>query len=375
MHRRDFIQCVGGGVIFAATAKAAWSAVTGDDVWIAPGQTEPEVRRKALSYAILAPNPHNMQPWLVDLSTPDEVVLRIDPTRLLPVTDPFDRQITIGCGAFIELFCLAAGRLGRRVEVSAFPEGEPDGRLDHRPIARMRLSEGATPAPLFSAITQRRTNRNAHRNAPVSQTQIAELVGAATTEGLMAGGMVQGEVRDKLRDLTLKAMLIEQSDRAANNESADRTFLGAREVAAHPWGIPIRGGNIEWLIGLGVVSRDGLKTPGSLAFKGQTDMMRQTANSTQAYGWIVSSGNRRVHQIAAGRAYARFALKAETLGLAIQPNSQALQEYAAMAGCFRDVHAVLAPKGGRIQMLARIGYADQVPHAPRRGLDPLIRSA
>ena len=375
MHRRDFIQCVGGGIIFAASPNAAWSGVTGDEVWVAPGQTEQDLRRKALSYAILAPNPHNMQPWRVDLSSPDEVVLRIDPTRLLPVTDPLDRQITIGCGAFIEFLCLAAGQFGRHVEVVPFPEGEPEGRLDHRPIARMRLSEGTTPSPLFSAITQRRTNRNVHRNAPVSQAHIAELVGAASRDGVLAGGVAQGELRDKLRDLTLKAMLIEQSDRAANNESADRTFLGARDVAAHPWGIPIRGGNIEWLIGLGVVSREGLKTPGSLAFRGQTDMMRQTAKSTQAYGWIVSQGNRRVHQIAAGRAYARFALKAEALGLAIQPNSQALQEYAAMAGCFRDLHALLAPKGRRIQMLARIGYADQVPHAPRRGLDPLLRSA
>ncbi|MFZ4069916.1 MAG: hypothetical protein ACOYJ6_07400, partial [Caulobacterales bacterium] len=33
--------------------------------WRAPGAGEADPRRYALAHAILAPNPHNMQPWLV----------------------------------------------------------------------------------------------------------------------------------------------------------------------------------------------------------------------------------------------------------------------------------------------------------------------
>ena len=51
--------------------------------------TEP--RKRALSYAILAPNPHNRQPWLVDLSQQDLIVLHIDSDKMLPHTDPFNR--------------------------------------------------------------------------------------------------------------------------------------------------------------------------------------------------------------------------------------------------------------------------------------------
>ena len=36
-----------------------------------------------------------------------------------------------------------------------------------------------------------------------------------------------------------------------------------------------------------------------------------------------------------------------------------------MAGPFAQVHALLAPAGERIQMLARIGYAAAVPPSPR----------
>ena len=55
-----------------------------------------EPRMQALSYAILAPNPHNRQPWLVDLQVDGQVTLYVDQTRLLPHTDPFSRQIVAG---------------------------------------------------------------------------------------------------------------------------------------------------------------------------------------------------------------------------------------------------------------------------------------
>jgi hypothetical protein len=36
-------------------------------VWAESNLPKSDIRRQLLSYAILAPNPHNMQPWLVDL--------------------------------------------------------------------------------------------------------------------------------------------------------------------------------------------------------------------------------------------------------------------------------------------------------------------
>lgn len=76
----------------------------------ATATTDPDPRVRALAWAVLAPNPHNRQPWLVKLpdSRPDEVWLHCDLDRRLPVTDPLDRQILIGFGCFAELFRLAA---------------------------------------------------------------------------------------------------------------------------------------------------------------------------------------------------------------------------------------------------------------------------
>ncbi len=57
MDRRDFIRLVGGGVVLAAGASTASCAPPGADpraAWDNPGEGETDIRRKALSFAILA---------------------------------------------------------------------------------------------------------------------------------------------------------------------------------------------------------------------------------------------------------------------------------------------------------------------------------
>jgi hypothetical protein len=51
---------------------------------------------------VLGPNPHSRQAWLIRLEGAGSVALFCDLERRLPETDPFDRQIVIGLGAFVE---------------------------------------------------------------------------------------------------------------------------------------------------------------------------------------------------------------------------------------------------------------------------------
>lgn len=85
MPRRRFIAILGGGLILAAGSAFAGFALTRTPhqalaAWDEAGQYN-EPRRFALSYAILAPNPHNLQPWQVDLSEPDVVTVLDDVGR------------------------------------------------------------------------------------------------------------------------------------------------------------------------------------------------------------------------------------------------------------------------------------------------------
>jgi len=169
MQRRGFIRILGGGIVLAVGA----GTVAGCSVfevppsavaaWQGPPQ-EMDLRRSVLSYALLAPNPHNMQPWLADLGTAGEIALRLDTQRLLPVTDPNGRQILMGAGAFLELLAMAAAERGHRAEVVLFPEGEPGQRLDGKAFAKVRLvaDAGVARDPLFAQVLARRTDRRAY---------------------------------------------------------------------------------------------------------------------------------------------------------------------------------------------------------------------
>lgn len=198
MNRRQVLTVVGGACIVAACAPGRDPA----SAWIDPGRGETDPRRRALAWAILAPNPHNMQPWLVDLRTPGEATLHVAPDRLLPQTDPFNRQIVIGSGAFLELMRMAAAREGWRSTVESFPQGEPQPRLDPRPLARVRF-EPARPErdPLLDAVLARRTNRSPFTERPVAAADAERVAAAARRPGVLAQATV-----DPARTSALKAI-------------------------------------------------------------------------------------------------------------------------------------------------------------------------
>lgn len=369
MHRRDFIRVLGGGAVFAASG----CAPAGPDpraAWAHPGAGETETRRKALAWAILAPNPHNMQPWIVDLSVPDEITLSIDRTRLLPVTDPFNRQITIGCGAFLELLMMALTAQGQSATAELFPDGEPQPLLDDRPLFRVRLARADTrPDPLFAQVLQRRTNREPYLDRPVAVGAVAALT-ASVPAGPAVLTVETAPARvARLRDLVYQGGVIEAHTPAAHHESVDRTFIGARDVAAHPWGISLDNGMMTALNTAGVLTKAKMATPGTVAYDEALKYLKAGADTAQGFIWLITPDNSRASQILAGRAYVRANLAAAGQGLAMQPWSQGLQEYATQKPLFDRLHRELAPGGGRIQMLSRIGYPKaEIRPAPRRGL-------
>lgn len=374
MHRRDFIRVLGGGAVFAVSG----CAPAGPDpraAWDHPGAGDTEIRRKALAWAILAPNPHNMQPWIVDLSVADTITLFIDNTRLLPVTDPFNRQITIGCGAFLELLMMALAVQGQAATVELFPDGEPQPLLDGRPLFRVRISRAATtPDPLFVQVLERRTNREAYLDKPVAAATVAALAASVPTGAVTLTVETAPARVAMLRDLVYQGGVTEAHTPAAHHESVARTFIGAKDVAAHPWGISLDNPMMTALNTAGVLTKAKMATPGTVAYDEALKYLKVGADTAQGFIWVTTPDNSRASQILAGRAYLRANLAAAGQGLAMQPWSQGLQEYASQKPLFDRLHQELAPAGGRLQMLSRIGYPKKaIPPAPRRGLAAQLR--
>lgn len=378
--RRGVLKLIGGGVVLAAAGAGTFVALNQPShaaraAWREAGLPE-EYRRRFLSYALLAPNPHNMQPWLTRLDGEDSLTLYCDLARRLPETDPFDRQIILGHGCFLELLALAAAAEGYATDIDPFPEGAPDmtARLDARPVARVRFRAGAaSPDPLFAQALTRRTNRNAYDAREVSADHLAALAATGTAFGAAAHTTGDGDLAARLRDLTWRAHEIEVRTPATWMESVDVMRIGPAEVARHRDGLSLEGPMLAALNAAGIMTRETLADPSSQAFQQGLDMYRPLAASARAFAWITNNGDSREGEVGAGRAYMRLALQAEALGLAIHPWSQALQEYTEMAAPFDEVHELIGG-GQRLQMLVRVGYAKPVLPAPRRGIESLMMS-
>lgn len=363
MSRRATLAFVGGGTVVAASALVGGFAATRTPEkallpWrLAGGYAEP--RKRALSYAILAPNPHNLQPWLVDLNEEDVVVLYRDRERRLPATDPFDRQLTIGMGCFLELMAIAATETGHHVNLHLFPEGD-DG-----PVAIARFKEGAVPDPLFAHVMSRRSCKEPFDLQPLPVDKVDKLASIAEI-------ITQPDRVAALRDLTWDAWKTEAQTPHALKESVDLMRFGKAEIDANPDGIDLGGPFLEAMMMAGILTRNAQLDPQSRGFQEGLRIYQEMLRATPAFAVIKTGGNARTDQIAVGRRWLRLNLTATALGLSLHPVSQSLQEYPEMKECYQRAHAMLAISGETVQMLGRLGYGPSVGRSPRWPLENRI---
>ena len=380
MDRRAFIRLTSGSAIVAATAATSGCGMQmpagAVEAWNGPGN-EADVRRWILGYAILAPHSHNLQSWLVDLGTPNEILLRCDLDRLLPETDPFSRQIMMSHGTFLELLDIAARERGLEAGITLFPDGPfgPD-KLDRRPVARIRLTADAAVArdPLFAQILKRRTNRSVYELARPVPAEAWQAMAAAVKPHPLRFGFVgadQPEALQRHRAVAAEAWRIELTTPRTILESYKVMRVGAAEIDAHRDGLSLLEPLPVMLNALGLFDRSKAPAPNGFAITGQLKDFDAKLGSTPAFLWMVSAGNDRVTQVNAGRAYARVQLAATASGVSMHPLQQALQEYPEQAGPHADIRRLLdAPQPDQtVQMWARVGFAPPVAPAPRRRLD------
>lgn len=365
LTRRKALTLIGGGTILAASAAAGGFAATRTPTdalrpWALAGSYA-DPRKNALSYALLAPNPHNLQPWEVALEGDDALTLRHDGARWLPETDPDGRQIMVGMGCFLEQMVIAASAAGQAVDLTLFPEG-PGG-----PIAHAVFSEGAKADPLAAQMLDRRSCKEPFEDRPVPAALANELE-------LQVDIHTDPEMVTRLRELTFEAWMIETMTPRTMQESVDLMRMGKAEINANPDGIDLGGAFLESLMLTGILTREGLADPDDPGFRQGIEIYREIMMQTPAYAVLTTPGNTSLDHIEAGRRWLRLNLTTTRMGLALHPISQALQEYPEMNALYAKVHDLLAPEGHTVQMLGRLGYGPRTPRTPRWPLETkLIR--
>jgi hypothetical protein len=380
LSRRNYIKVIGAGVIVAAVGGAVAvprldaMPATAVEGWSGPPSAERDPRRRALAFALLAPSPHNLQSWLVDLSRDGEVLLFVDGGRLLPQTDPLSRQILIGQGCFLEILSMAAAAEGWRTETQLFPAGP---WTVERPVARIVFSRLPAPSidPLFAQVPRRRTVKGRFEPRPLEAAHNNALATGVDLHGLSLSIVDEPARVERLRAIAIAGSELEMNTPRTHKESIDVVRIGAAEIAAHRDGISIKGPMIWMLRQLGEMTPGKAMTPGTMAWNSGRDYVLAGYASAPAFGWLSSRGNDRATQVAAGRAWVRLQLAAGALGVALQPHSQTLQEYPEMAAPRAAMRAETGVASDEtLQMFFRLGYAADPGPSPRRAFDSFVKS-
>jgi hypothetical protein len=383
MNRRSAIKLLTvGAACVALPAVATWArpASLALAPWSGPAPDVHDPRMRALAYATLAPNAHNTQPWLLDLRD-DAIDLYVDRTRLLPETDPLFRQTHVSQGTFVELLVLALAAQGIATQVSYFPDGEyASDRIDDLPVARIILTPGARTLvdPLFAFTTKRVTNKAPYdRASMLAQWQVGAITSLANPDASVRVVDDHGAL-SRLAEIAVHAMEIEAGAAPRNAETAKWFRFSDAEVERMRDGFGLaqtaRNPAVRWIAESFVLDRATAASPGGAFAKGAIELVREQAESTPAFGVLETPSNSRRAQVLAGRTYARVALTVASLGLAMHPMSQALQEYDDMSATKArfERETGLAP-GWTTQMFFRLGRAKSTTHTPRRDVHDLLR--
>lgn len=318
--------------------------------------------RFLVTYAVLAPSGHNTQPWLFREAGEGALELRADRTRALPVVDPEDREMTIGCGAALANLRAAAEALGEALEVAILPDpGDRD--LLARIASRGPCPPSIGAARALRAMTARRTSRFAYEPDPIPGLLRQEATEAAEREGVRLHWAEDLALRHAI------ALLVGEGDRVQMADPAFRHELSA------------------WMRSRGGPTRDGLTgaafgMPDLLSFAAA--MVLRTfdlgagiaahdmalAEGSPALALVATPGDGVRDWIAAGEAMQRALLAVTAGGFTASYLNQPIEVPA-----LRPRLAAAMGTDGVPQVLMRIGRGPKPLPAARRPVREVLRDA
>ncbi len=307
-----------------------------------------------LRYAILAPSPHNSQPWLFRIHATD-LELFADRRRASRVVDPYDRELTLACGAALYNLRVAAEYFGQGYTLDLLPDPRQPNLLARFALGAP-VETSAEDVVLFGALGERRTNRETFLPDPIPGEVLDELAEAAAREGAWFEPIADDYRREAVAGLIAEAIKAQWSNREFRHELAGWVRTNAEQQAD---GIPPRDmGLRDWLAFAGPVI---VRT----FDRGRDQAAREAELAARAPVLAVlgTDADEPVTWLQAGQALEAVLLHVQGSGLAASPLNQPIQ-----VPEFRPQLASFVGRVGFPQVLLRLGHGPVVPPTPRREL-------
>lgn len=321
---------------------------------------EPRQLRELVRYATLAPNAHNTQPWQFALS-PGTIRIFADYTRSMPWGDPGDRELWISIGCALESMLLAARRVGYVPTVDYFPEDEPEECL------RVRFERGDpdTGDPLFAAIPNRQSNRNAYDGRPIPAADIKAIEQAGVRPGVRVQMLTEQGEFEPVIEVIRGGFAWQRSSKEFQKELGSWIRFNAKSTTTKRDGLATR-----------AMARPTLPDPigrfivRMLTLSGaeEKEIVGKVRGSS-ALLVLITDENDRTSWVQAGQSLVRMKLQLTDRGIRCAHLNNNWQWEATKATAQRALGLGTAHP----QVTIRLGYSSPLPHAPRRTVEDVLR--
>ena len=330
---------------------------------------------RVVNSARWAQNAHNIQSWRLWRLGPSTLQGGLDPDRLLPATDPLDRQLILSLGAFTE-----AARIAARPETLSLHDrwiAPPDWNPAEKPW--IPVFEWLFASTLDASTSNGEVPADVKIDALSAASVKYRVTGARLAEGFADGAVARfdrpgvrfavierGQELDQVLKLAREAYSIEMTTPSTLMESFHYTVYGPKARARHPYGITLLGnfdrksvGFYEFLAQL---------FPQGPADYGRSgiEMFGKAIDRCEQVIVLTTSRNTPEAQYEAGKALQTMWMAALDKGVSLLPMSQGLQEPAQYDAVRKELQALLAGGSETVQMIWAVGKPDgEFLRAPR----------
>lgn len=323
---------------------------------------EPRQMRELVRYATLAANTHNAQPWTFAIAE-GEIRIFPDYTRRCPAADPDDRELWLSLGCALEHLCVAALRVGYAPTADYLPSDEPEECLRVR-FARTEPDGGS---PMFVAIAKRHMNRRPYDGRPIPAPDLAALEQAVSEEGVRVRILTDEVDVGRVVELVTAGLAWRRQNKAFLEELRSWIRFSAALTVEKRDGLTTRASGKPFMPD--AVGRFLVRARVALGLEDKE--VAAGIRSSSALLFLFTDGNDRVTWVRAGRCLARVELTATDRGIRCAHLDNNWQWHVMKAATQQELNLGSAFP----QVALRLGYAESLPHSPRRPLEAVLRRA
>jgi hypothetical protein len=306
--------------------------------------------RDLIRMASLAASSHNTQPWTFTVGA-DAIVIRPDLTRRCPVVDPDDAHLYKSIGCATENLVQAARAQGVAPVVDVDPA--------HGSVTVAVKHVGSPhPNPLADAILTRQCTRASYDGTALSLAELHELMSAGTLGGARCTILTEPEQLHTVAEFVRQGNLAQLNDATFRRELVSWIRFNSRAALATRDGLAGRAtGQPSVPTWFGTALQRMLITADK-----QARLDDERLESSAGVAVVVTTGNDIADWIDAGRAYQRFALRAEVLDVRTAFVNQPIEA----AQLRPEFEAWLGLADERAQLAIRFGHGPRMPDSLRR---------